>query len=335
MIGSLPAIDPAEALAMLAAHPLGLPAWPQLPRRSFKESMVAQISEGFPGIVIDEVEKRVYLGSGDALLNGMAAFYEAVLAEDLGYFAMSREFAAGLHAFLDMCDANHPVMPFVKGQMPGPFTFGLSLNDEAGKPVWFDEQYRDVVLKGVAMKAAWMVRELQKRAGTAVIFLDEPIFSALGTPAYMGISDEEVIAGVNEVVEKMHSMHAAVGSHCCGNMDWSLLARTEIDIIAFDAYVFGDRVALYGEQMHTFLDRGGILAWGIVPTGSTADLMREDCASLRKKIVELENAFTRKGIDLQLLRARRMYTPSCGVGNLTSAEAGRVLQLLKEVSDAG
>ena len=54
MIGSVPHQDIESAIELLKRFPLDIPAWPQLPKRSFKEGMMPQYSEGFPGIKIDE-----------------------------------------------------------------------------------------------------------------------------------------------------------------------------------------------------------------------------------------------------------------------------------------
>jgi len=59
MIGSLPYQDPADACQRVLQYLRDLPAWPQLPIRSFLENMYAQYSEGFPGIV--SVMKRSML----------------------------------------------------------------------------------------------------------------------------------------------------------------------------------------------------------------------------------------------------------------------------------
>lgn len=58
MIGSMPGLTVEEAVGLLAQHPLSIPTWFQLPRRSFKEAMIPQYCEGFPGIRIDEAEKK-------------------------------------------------------------------------------------------------------------------------------------------------------------------------------------------------------------------------------------------------------------------------------------
>ena len=332
MIGSIPAADIEEALGLLERFPLVMPAWPQLPKRGFREGMIVQFSEGFPGIRIDDAKKTITLDRGGDYLDRMAAFYDAVVSNAVAPFATSAVHAAGLHAFIERLERSGTRLPVVKGQVVGPFTFGLGLDDAECKAVWFDEQYRDIVLKGLAMKGLWQAQELKRIADRVVIFYDEPIFSALGTPTYIGIDPESVVSGLSEIAERLHAADVKTGVHCCGNMEWSLLARTSLDYIAFDAYGYGDKVTLYAADMKSFMERGGTLAWGIVPTGSSDAVKTESGESLQKKIVDLEDMFVRKEVSRDLIRERRIYTPSCGMGNLTMDEATRVLHLLSELT---
>jgi hypothetical protein len=112
-----------------------------------------------------------------------------------------------------------------------------------------------------------------------------------------------------------------------------MLTRTTLDYIAFDAYGFGDRVALYSNDLRGFMERGGTFAWGLVPTGSSEAIKTETKESLQKRMAVLEQDFIKRGIPLELVREKRVLTPSCGMGNLTIDEAKRVLQLLEEVAD--
>ncbi len=333
MIGSLPYLDAEKALEALGRFPLSIPTWPQLPKRSFKEAMVPQYSEGFPGVKVDEENKRFWVERNDDLLNTMAVFYEEVLSESVDAFAISSEYAEGFGSFVDYLEKRGEKLPIVKGQVTGPFSYGLSLNDNDGKAVWFDEQYKDIVVKGLAKKAVWQVNALKKFGENVLIFFDEPIFSALGTPAYMGIEDEQVLHALNELVEPLHAVNAAVGVHCCGNMDWALLAQSSIDIIAFDAYEFGDKVALYPDAINAFLERGGVLAWGIVPTGNSEDINRETGESLQNKVNELMELFSLKGVSPERIKEQILFTPSCGMGTLSVEDTERVLELLASLGE--
>jgi hypothetical protein len=333
MMGSIPQAQAWEAQSLLNRHPLSIPTWPQLPQRSFKEGMILQFCEGFPGIKIDEKKKTVYVEQGGHFTSDLAAFYERVSEENTEAFVISRDYAQGLYYFIDTAAKENKRLSYIKGQVTGPLTFGLSLNGDGGKAVWFDEKYHDVVIKGLKMKAFWQIKMLKKYADKVVIFFDEPILSALSTPVYSGIQEAEILAVLNELAEGIHSYGAIMGVHCCGNMNWGLLAQTNIDIIAFDAYFFGEKVALYPDKINAFLNRGGVLAWGIVPTSDTGKLQSETAASLNNKLEELVLLFTRKGISEDKLRAQMLLTPSCGMGSgsLTTDDAELILELLAEL----
>ncbi len=190
---------------------------------------------------------------------------------------------------------------------------------------------RDVLIKALAKKAVWQAGRLASIADRVIIFFDEPIFAALGTPAYIGISDDDVTATYGELCDELHGAGVMVGVHCCGNMDWSLLARSPIDILSFDAYSFGDKVALYASEIDSFLLRGGYLAWGIVPTGNPELVARASIASLVKKWDEVAVLLEQKSIARDRLVGQMLLTPSCGMGTLPMRSAERVLELLHQL----
>jgi len=330
IIGSLPCRSPAEALDLLDRYPLAIPAWPQLPKRSFREGMVVQCSEGLPGIKIDEKERRIWIEQNEDLPHHYAVFYELVLSGDLEPFAISADYAAGLTAFIERRSEGKK-LPAIKGQVAGPFTVGLSLNDQTGKAAWFDEQYRDILIKALTKKALWQAGRLGSLAEKVMVFFDEPIFAALGTPAYIGISDDDVTDTYKEISHELHGAGALVGIHCCGNMDWSLLTRASIDIISFDAYSFGEKVALYAADIDAFLQEGGWLAWGLVPTGSPDLAEKETAARLVKQRDDLTALFVGKGVARDRLMKQMLLTPSCGMGTLPAQSAERVLDLLHQL----
>jgi methionine synthase II (cobalamin-independent) len=331
MIGSMPQKTPGEALRVLSGYPLTIPTWAQLPRRTFVEGMVPQCSEGFPGVKVLPDKKNLWIQNDDDLPHAMALFYENLLAGNLDPMAISESFAPGFFAFLNQLDRTETKPTVIKGQVTGPLTLGLGLTDQDRNAVWFDEQYRDVLLKGLGMKAQWQIRELKKRSDQVLLFFDEPILSALGTPAYMGISDEQILTGLNEVIHAAQASGAQVGIHCCGNMDWGLLAQTDLDIIAFDAYSFGEKISLYPEQMKAFLERGGTLAYGLIPTLEHDDIMRETSDSLLQRLQSLLDLYVQKGLPKDLLYKQIILTPACGMGSLPDSLSERVLDLLSQI----
>ena len=117
IIGSMPHIDAPEACRSVLQYLPALPAWPQLPRRSPKENMYVQFSEGFPGITVDE--ENIYVDSSQDLAPALEKLYNSYLENDITEYTISPEYAAGLHAFLSM-KIETPLA--VKGQVTGPIS---------------------------------------------------------------------------------------------------------------------------------------------------------------------------------------------------------------------
>ena len=123
-IGSMPHTDIQKVLGLILENMPQIPFWPQLPKLSPREAMVPQFIEGLPGLVLKGKDVNLEPSADrDKLLE---AFYEKVIAKDLGYFAVSRDFATGLYAFLEKLQSNKADIEFVKGQITGPFTFSAS-----------------------------------------------------------------------------------------------------------------------------------------------------------------------------------------------------------------
>jgi hypothetical protein len=118
----------------------------------------------------------------------------------------------------------------------------------------------------------------------------------------------------------------------CANTDWGLLLETSVDVVNFDAYGYADRFLLYTDQVNAFLARGGLVAWGIIPTGPADVIERETLDSLVGRWNELRAAAEKAGIDSERLRPQSFITPSCGTGSLSVAHARKVLDLTREVS---
>jgi len=325
-IGSLPHKDVDSALDLIFKYTPQIPFWPQLPKRDIREGMVAQFSENFPGIkVADEglsfkpEEKQLEI------------FYDRIIAQDIDYFKISPDFALGIHKFYARLEKQGlKEIEFIKCQVVGPFTFAASVNDDKGVALLHDSVLMQAILKGLIMKAIWQIKLFKKLGKKIILFFDEPYLGSFGS-AYTPINREEVVKGLTEVTEGIKSDNVLTGVHCCGNTDWSIFTDIDsLDIISFDAYGFQDKFVLYADNLKDFLERGGIVCWGIVPTqelgGQSPDLLLE-------KIKEGIRVLVKKGLDKDLLLENLMLSPSCGMGTLDIDKTEKILNILSQISE--
>jgi len=337
LIGSMPVKDHLEAHRLVMGHAPELPPWVQLPAFA-QEAMVPQFLPGLPGIVSDGGRHYVDTG-GDDFEAELVEFYEAYLAcsEDGAglegsVFALSTDTAAGFFTLTDnLGDAE--MEPFaLKGQVTGPITFATGVKDQNDQAIFYHDQLRDAAVKLLALKAQWQVRVLSEFNKPVIIFLDEPALAGFGSSEFISITREEVAGCLEEVAAAVHAQGGLAGVHVCANTDWSLLLDTSLDIINFDAYAYFDRFILYPEKLKSFIERGGVLAWGIVPTLEPEDIERESAESLAATWNSQLDQVVSLGIDRQTVLAQSLITPSCGVGSLTPPQALKVLEMTRDLS---
>ena len=323
IIGTMPHTDPEAACSQILHYLKDIPAWPQLPGRSYKENMNVQFSEGFPGAVARD--NGILIDRSLDLQTPLEKLYRAYLENDASQFPVSPDYAAGLHTFLTIPNLS-PLA--VKGQITGPVTWGLTVTDNDGRPIMYDDILGDAVPKFLRLKAAWQEQELRRISPNTIIFVDEPYMASFGSVA-MNLSKEKVVSLLDEVFGGVSGLK---GVHCCGNTDWSVLLETSVDIVSFDAYNYAESLSLYSDDVKDFVSNAGAIAWGIVPNSEEA-LARESAASLKDRLEEAMAPFTRDGIRFRELLERGLLTPSCGLANMKEETAARVLELLAELSE--
>jgi len=338
LIGSLPLSDHAEGVKLVFEYTPEIPLWVQLP--AYKaERMIAQFQPGFPGLKLEK-DKSFIDTSDPCFDDDLLEFYKDYMAVKEGEtdlensrFILAADTAKGFFSFVEQLQAL-PYRPVaVKGQITGPVTFGLGVTDQNGKAVFYNGQLRDAAVKLLAQKARWQVKNLSGFGCPVIIFFDEPALAGFGSSALITISRDEVVNCFEEVIEAVHDEGGLAGIHVCANADWSLLLESTTDIISFDAYSFFDKLILYPDLVKRFIQSGGILAWGIVPTLNSEDIEEETADSLVAAWEEQVIAIQAIGIDKSAILDQTLITPSCGTGSLSLDHAQKVLILTRQVSD--
>jgi hypothetical protein len=286
--------------------------------------MYVQYSEGFPGVVLES--GRIYVDRSQDLDPGLEKLYLAYLEDALDHAAISADYAAGLPAFLHALNSTGDQLVAVKGQVTGPVSWGLVVVDQNRRPILYDEVLADAVAKHLRLKAAWQERKLRQLCPTVITFVDEPYMASFGS-AFVSLGREQVITLLEEVLA---GIQGTKGAHCCGNTDWSILLSTSIDILSLDAYEYAQALSLYPDEVKAFLERGGIIAWGIVPTSDK--VCEETVESLVEKLHQAMNLLVKKGISFDQLLESALISASCGVGPSKEPTAERALSLAAEVS---
>ncbi|MBW2179951.1 MAG: hypothetical protein JRG81_06215 [Deltaproteobacteria bacterium] len=341
LIGSLPLGDHKEALRLVFTYTPDIPLWVQLPVYK-EEAMINQFLPGLPGLKFEKGEFYID-NKSESFDKELLEFYEEYLDVTEGRtditdsrFALRTGTATGFFELLKIFqitpDAPEPFA--LKGQITGPVTFCTGIKDVRNMAIFYDERVRDAATKLLAMKAAYQVRQLSSISRQVIIFIDEPALAGYGSSEFTSISGEEISTCLEDVIEGVHLEGGIAGVHVCANTDWSLVLNSSVDIVNFDAYSYFDRFVLYADDIKRFVNRGGIIAWGIIPTSSADDIEKESVGTLvdkwKNQAGQLEAII---GIDASVVRRQSFITPSCGTGSLSLDLMEKVLKLTKGVSE--
>jgi len=334
-IGSMPYRSTTKALEIISRYLVHLPHWPQLPCRSPEEGFIKQyLNPMLEKELISINEGKVFFRDDrddwDELLAG---YYEEVLKSQdhqngLETFAFPGEAAEGFYEFLKQPPVCSESL-MVKGQVSGPVSIGLSITDSRGNPSFYQDQLRDITVKTLSLNAKWQVQKLQQLGLPVLVFVDDPGIYSYGTSSYVGLSKEAIQEGLKEINDSIKEVGGFSGVHACAGVDWAIPLELNLDIINFDAYEYFTSMMVYPELLSSFLEKGGLLAWGLVPT--SASIEYEEVSSLVSSLQEKMETLSSKGIDLSRLKEQMLVTPSCGSGTLSEKQSEKVYQLTREV----
>lgn len=285
--------------ALETALTMDIPFWPQLPRLNYHEDMYVQAAEHFPGILLS-MEKRTLRFSMEKFLSELEDIMNRFDSPEI--FDISKTFSAVYHRFLDLDLSDRPA---IRGQLEGPISFGFNVADENDRPILFDDTVRPFLFEFMARRVNVQLARLKEKNADAFMYIDEPglqfLFSAMS--GYGDIQAKTDMEMFFSLIDRPR------GVHLCGNPDWDFLLNLDMEILSLDLYTNHDVFSSYAPAIKRFLEKGGVLSWGIVPT-NIEPFEKESMDSLERLLTQSWQKLWDKGIDRDLMLDRSLLSPA-------------------------
>jgi len=319
-IGSLPHTDANAAVRLVADVAPEIPFWPQLPQRAVEERMVEQALTPVLDLLAPRNGSYGYTLIQEGRRTDLLTRVECARAE------LSPSAAGGFFAFeRALADGAFPSAVALKGQIIGPVTLAALLFVD-GRRVINDPVALKAIGDYIQRLAIWQVERLARWRTPVLIMLDEPYLALLPERDTTG----EAMRAVQSVVRGIQATGALVGVHCCallpdGAPPVALLCQTGANVVSFDAY---QRVTSWraAPEVCAFVARGGVLAFGLVPTlHDLSDLWSADL--LTGWII----ATAACGVQVDMAR-HTLVTATCGLGLLSEDTARQSFRLARDVA---
>ena len=303
-IGSLPHRD-GDLAARVVCATMAMPAIRDLPGRAAAEVMRAQAVVGLEGITLGQY-------------GAIAVDVSRIDTGNPVVTELSHDAFGGVRSFLAIAPGR---VQRVKWQFVGPVTLGTTLV-RAGVP---EHLAFEVAVAAVRSHVQHLLDAVDEALPGVrqVVFIDEPLIGELTDPGFVLAPDTaiDLISGALAAIEP----RAISGLHCCAGTDVASLLATGPQVLAVPVT---SSVAHAAGYLHQFLGRGGVVAWGAVPTdgpiSTTADRPW-------RRLTELWCQLQQRGCDPVQLRQQSMLTPECGLGLHSQQVAERVHRIVAEV----
>jgi hypothetical protein len=268
------------------------------------ESIVFNDSEQLPGRVIRE--ERLLFDSTKDQTGAMEKVYMDFVEGNFADYGLHKDYAS---AFMEMLSRKVPNASVLKCQVTGPVTFGMQVVDADKRPIYYDAQLADVLSKMIALKARWCEHAMQEQTGATetLVVLNEPYLASLGS-SVVPVDKETVRTGWEDIASLVQG---GLGIHCCSNTDWEFVMGLDPAVISLDAYATAKEFLLYTDSIISYMERGGVVAWGIVPAEHKI-FATETVDSLHSRYLAIRTQLCQK-MPYELFDAQSLITPSCGI----------------------
>lgn len=323
LYGALPHTTLDAAMAVLHRFPMPYVVWPQLPQRSFRERSVVQAACGFPGVVIDEQQRRVFVqrAASDA---GMPQLALDFLQRRDARAVMTPAEAAGLFAVLPLLKTQDAHVG-CKGQLLGPISLAAQLTDEAQNPLISESVLFEGLVQHLCQRARWQAELLQRTQRDVILCIDEPFLDVISSP-FLSIDRDELWAGLARVLDAIPVRRGlAIGA----DMPLAPLCELPISLLMVNCNDYAQRIVEAAPHIHAFLQRGGMLGCGCVPLQS--EHPRAELA--RSTILTLVADLHRAGIPHTLLRDQMFVMPVSSLGQTSVEIAEEVIAVTCAVAN--
>lgn len=310
-MGVMPHKDAQRALDL--ALGLDIPFWPQLPRITFSEDMFAQLADGFPGTVINPDEKRVEFDTF-RFIEELEAY--SACMDDPGKFTIKERNSLTYSRYLEVDLANRAA---IRGQLCGPINFGFRITDEEKKPLIYHDDVRSLLFDFTLKKVNLQYQQLAHKHPNAFVWVDEP---GLGW-VFNSFAGYNELQAQEEYRDFLDGFEGPRALHLCLNIHLPYLFALGLNILSIDAFQFETMPKGYADDIATFINKGGILSWGIVPTESVT-LDPQTPESLFNRLIGYWDVISSNAnITTEQIARQALIAPSkCCIKNALSVEMG-------------
>lgn len=326
----VPACLPAPRAGLPSARPSSPDAAPTiavLSQRGAHATPFALALAGFPGLsfIGDPDQAIVQRQGAEAGLDRLALAY---LRNERSAGNPPGEYHSAIHEQVRAVEAARPRI--IKVELTGPVSLSLLSVDEHERPLAYDPALREALGQHVALRARWLHEQIAMAGAAPLLCLDETFLEALSSPFCPLDRDE----GADLLARTLAEIPGWRGLCVAGSMPWAELLELPTDLIIFDAVRREAELVEAADAIGRFLERGGVLGWGVVPGDIPEPVEQWQRLLARRLIGAIEQVAAASGLPAERVASRSLISTCDALGHLPADQAARAATLCAEIAAA-
>ncbi|MBP1466912.1 hypothetical protein EYB53_014450 [Candidatus Chloroploca sp. M-50] len=296
-----------------------------LAQRNRPEQPFALAMAGFPGGTLELKQARAVIDhqAAEATLARLALAY--LNHEETGAVPppeQTRAIAEALRQFEQIG------VTCARLELTGPVSLALQVVDDHERPLAYDLPLREALCQHTILRANWYFNQLKGVPGLPMVCFDEPFLDALSSP----LCPLDWEAGTDMLMRTLGELPPTRALCVAGVPNWAAVLALPAEVVFFDAYEHSAGLIQAASAVAGYLDRGGMLGWGIVPHDEHA-LGHENAATLVQRFESTVAYLSAAGgINANKIYASAFISTSGRLCHLPSDRAAYAAQLCAEVA---
>lgn len=310
-----------------------MPYLPLLPNIKEDETLLKRTLSNLPGVKLDGKKVLFKVGSEKykKALTNLEKACNNPIDELLEPYAVESVF---MEKFEHLINKFHPTEACMN--ILGPFTLSQILLNAAEEQMPADKSFRKLFIQAICVKAFWFINKIKEisKNTTPIIVLEEPMLANLGNlRRYDEDLTSEYVTGLfAKIVEKIQPTGALIAVQCFDKCDWKIPINGGVDIISFDAYNNPNNLCIIPDTILEYLERGGKINWGIVPTINEHIVKNINLDILEKRLFNTFEGLILAGVPRPLVYNSAMVSIQGDVNKLPIIFAEKALILSTQLA---
>lgn len=318
MLGPLPHTDADTVWPLVLERLRQLPPLPLLAPEG--EQLLALAVDGFPGALFDHEQLHWDVLATHAALHELYVAY-------LRRHAASRSLEL---VAIRSVEEQRGLLRFAYGITTiqwGPFSLALMLVNDQHETALGDPTTVDALCKHLSLRLEWQAETLLRWGKPVLQWLYEPYLELVGSP-FVPWGWTELRAALGETFAYQRGVRGVwIGQHA--DLP-ELLTDTLVEVLGL-ALPSPEQAALWAPTLSAFVQRKGVIGWGIIPTTSEG-LRNSSAARLATRFGQVLQALDAHGLPTERIIQASIIMPEDTLDRLSPTDAERAMRLTSELA---